>query len=97
MFTMKSEVVSRPSVVSNDFDYSVDGSEFESLYCDEFSPLHIFQTGSGAHPASYTTGTGALPWGVKRQGYATDHSLPANAEVKIMWIYTSTPPYAFME
>jgi hypothetical protein len=25
-----------------------------------------------------------------------DHSSPANVEVKKMWIYTSTPPYAFM-
>jgi hypothetical protein len=25
-----------------------------------------------------------------------DHSPPASAEVKKMWIYTSTPPYAFM-
>jgi hypothetical protein len=31
-----------------------------------------------------------------RQGYEADHSLPAGAEVKKMWIYTSTPPYAFM-
>jgi hypothetical protein len=25
-----------------------------------------------------------------------DHSPPASAEVKKMWLYTSTPPYAFM-
>jgi hypothetical protein len=25
-----------------------------------------------------------------------DHSPPASAEVKKMWIYTSTPPYAFV-
>jgi hypothetical protein len=25
-----------------------------------------------------------------------DHSPPTNAEVKKMWIYTSTPPYSFM-
>jgi hypothetical protein len=25
-----------------------------------------------------------------------DHSHPASAEVKKIWIYTSTPPYAFM-
>jgi hypothetical protein len=39
---------------------------------------------------------GALSLGVKRQGSEADHSLPASAEVKKMWIYTSTPPYAFM-
>jgi hypothetical protein len=34
--------------------------------------------------------------GVKRPGREADHSPPASAEVKKMWIYTSTPPYAFM-
>jgi hypothetical protein len=38
----------------------------------------------------------ALSSGVKRPGREVDHSLPTNAEVKKMWIYTSTPPYAFM-
>jgi hypothetical protein len=39
---------------------------------------------------------GALSPGVKRQGREADHSPPTRAEVKKMWIYTSTPPYAFM-
>jgi hypothetical protein len=34
--------------------------------------------------------------GVKRQGREADHSPPTSAEVKKMWIYASTPPYAFM-
>jgi hypothetical protein len=34
--------------------------------------------------------------GVKRARREADHSPPASAEVKIMWIYTSTPPYAFV-
>jgi hypothetical protein len=29
-------------------------------------------------------------------GREADHSLLANVEVKKMWIYTFTPPYAFM-
>jgi hypothetical protein len=33
--------------------------------------------------------------GVKRQGHEADHLAAASAEVKKMWIYTSTPPYAF--
>jgi hypothetical protein len=33
---------------------------------------------------------------VKRPGLEADHSLPTSSEVKIMWIYTSTPPYVFM-
>jgi hypothetical protein len=33
---------------------------------------------------------------IKRQGREADHSFPTSAEVKKMWIYTSTPPYAFI-
>jgi hypothetical protein len=40
---------------------------------------------------------GALsPW-VKRPGREYHHSPQSSAEFKKMWIYTSTPPYAFME
>jgi hypothetical protein len=39
---------------------------------------------------------GALSPGVKRQGCEADHSPAASAKVKKMWIYTSTPPYAFI-
>jgi hypothetical protein len=61
----------------------------------EFSVLHVVQTGSEIHP-TYPMGTGgALPV-LKQQGLETDHSPPASAEVKKIWIYTSTPPYAFM-
>jgi len=35
----------------------------------------------GAHPASYTMGTGCLP-GVKRPGRGGDHPPPSSAEVK---------------
>jgi hypothetical protein len=38
----------------------------------------------------------ALSAGVKRPGHEADHSPPASAQVKKMWIYTSTPPYTFM-
>jgi hypothetical protein len=38
----------------------------------------------------------AVSPGVKRQGCEADHSPPASAEVKKMWIYISTAPYAFM-
>jgi hypothetical protein len=37
---------------------------------------------------------GSFP-GVKRLGREADRSPPASAEVKKMWIYTFTPPYAF--
>jgi hypothetical protein len=34
--------------------------------------------------------------GLKRQGREADHLPPTSAEVKKLWIYTSTPLYAFM-
>jgi hypothetical protein len=58
--------------------------------------LHVVQIGSGVHPTSYTMGTGSSFPGVKRPGREADHSPPTSAEVNKMWIYTSTPPYAFM-
>jgi hypothetical protein len=60
-----------------------------------FSLLHIVQTGSGVHPTSYKMGTGGTFPGLKWQGREADHSPPTSAEVKKMWIYTSTPPYVF--
>jgi hypothetical protein len=36
-------------------------------------------SGSGAHPASYPMGTGALSQGVKRPGRDTDRSPPTSA------------------
>jgi hypothetical protein len=40
------------------------------------------QTGSGAHPASYTMGTGVSFPGVKWPGHGVDHTPPFSAEVK---------------
>jgi hypothetical protein len=55
-----------------------------------FSPFHVFQTGSGVHPSFSAMGTeGSLPW-AKRQGRETDHSPPTSAEIKNIWICTST-------
>jgi hypothetical protein len=39
---------------------------------------------------------GSLSPRVKRPRREADYSPPASAEVKKMWIYTSTPQYAFM-
>jgi hypothetical protein len=39
------------------------------------------QTGPGAHPASYTTGTGSFP-GVDLSGRGVDHPPPSSADVK---------------
>jgi hypothetical protein len=69
---------------------------FESRQGQEYSFLHVVQTGSGAHPASYPMGTdGSFP-GIKWSGLEADYSRPTSAEVKKIWIYTSIPPCAFM-
>ena len=39
------------------------------------------QTGPGAHPASYTMGTGSFP-GVKKPGRGVDRPPPTSSEVK---------------
>jgi hypothetical protein len=39
---------------------------------------------------------GALAPGIDELVRLTDLSFPTSAEVKKMWIYTSTPPYVFM-
>jgi hypothetical protein len=41
-------------------------------------------------------GTGDFFSGVKRPELEADHSPPVSADIKKMWIYTSTPPYVFM-
>jgi hypothetical protein len=45
--------------------------------------------GSTKSPIQWVPGT--LSWGVQRPGRETHHSPPASAEVKKIWIYTSTP------
>jgi hypothetical protein len=39
---------------------------------------------------------GTLSQELKRPGHEYDHSPPGGIEVKKMWVYASTPPYAFM-
>jgi hypothetical protein len=53
------------------------------------SLLHDVQSDSKVHPVS-------SPPGVKRPRCEVDHSPPTSAEVKKIWIYTSTQAYAFM-
>jgi hypothetical protein len=48
----------------------------------DFSLLRTPQTGSGAHPASYSKGSGGSFLGPKRLGLEANHSPPPNAEVK---------------
>jgi hypothetical protein len=62
---------------------------------EDFSSNLCVQTGSGAHPASYTMGTGgSFPGGKARPGRDADHSAPSSAEVKKEWGYTSCHPNA---
>jgi hypothetical protein len=52
------------------------------------------QTGPGAHPASYTVGTGSFP-GVKWPGRDVDHPNPSSAEVKArveLYLYSPSGP-----
>ena len=59
--------------------YGLDGPGIESRWEARFSaPV---QTGPGAHPASYTVGTGSF-LGVKRPGRGADHPSQSSAEVE---------------
>ena len=52
------------------------------------------QTGPGAHPASYTMGTGSFPE-VKRPGHGVDHPLPLKERVKErvgIYLYSPSGP-----
>jgi hypothetical protein len=53
----------------------------------ELSILPNVQTGSAAHPASYSMGYWALP--LKHED---DHSPPSSTIVKNEWRYTTIPP-----
>jgi len=71
--------VGRDSVVIRATRYGLDGPGIESRWgARYFTPL---QTGLGAHPASYTMGTGFFPE-VKRPEHGVDVPPPSSAEVK---------------
>jgi hypothetical protein len=56
---------------------------FDPRQTEGFSSNLCVQTGSGAHPASCTVGTGgSFPGGKARPGRDADRSLPSSAEVK---------------
>ena len=57
----------------------------------DFPLLQTVQTGSGAHPASYSMGTGVLSRGAKRSGPKVD-SPPSSAAIMNEWSYTSNSP-----
>jgi hypothetical protein len=57
--------------------YRLDGPGIESRW----GLSALIETGPGAHPASYTMGTGSFP-GVKRSERGVDHPPPSDAELK---------------
>jgi hypothetical protein len=63
---------------------------------EEWKVTWCVQTGSGAHPASYSLGTGGSSLELKRPRREAGHSPPSNAEIKNAWSYNTTPQYAFM-
>jgi len=74
--------VSSGSIVS---DYGLDDQTIEvrsPAGAKDSSSILCVQTGSGAHPASCTMGTGGpFPGGKVRPGRDADHSPPSSAEV----------------
>jgi hypothetical protein len=58
--------------------------------CGQYYSTYALQYGESTQPP--------MQWvpGALSPGREADHSPVANTEVKKMWIYTSTPPYAFM-
>jgi hypothetical protein len=74
-------------------DYGLDdrGAGVRVPVVSRIFPSHVLQASSGVDPAPYPMGTGGSFPGGK-----ADHSTPAGAEVKKMWIHTSTPSYAFL-
>jgi hypothetical protein len=91
------QVVSRDNVVSMTTGYGLDDRGVSVRI--PVGP-RIFSTSSG--PALRPTQP-PIQWvlevlspRLKQAGRQGDHSPPASAEVKEMWIYTSTLPYAFM-
>jgi hypothetical protein len=74
--------------------YGIDKRGRSSSPCRVFSTSSRPALGPTQRPIQWVTG--ALSPEVKRPGREADHSPPSNAEFKKTWVYTSTPPYAFM-
>jgi hypothetical protein len=74
--------------------YGLDGPGIESRWRERFSaPV---QTGPGAHPASYTMGTGSLSRGESGRGVALTTHPHLVPRLKKESSYTSTPLWAFV-
>jgi hypothetical protein len=86
MFTVLYHVRSRVSSGSIVSDYGLDDRAIgvrSPAGAKDFSPILCVQTGSGAHPASCTMGTGdPFPGGKAQPEGDADHSPPTSAEVE---------------
>jgi hypothetical protein len=69
--------------------WTTEGSEFESRSSAQ-------KNSSEAHSASDLMDTGAVSPVVKRPECEADHLPPSGAEIKKLWIYTSTPTRAMI-
>jgi hypothetical protein len=81
----------RNSSVSIAILYGLDGPRITSGGGDF---PHLSRLALGAHPASYTMGTGSF-LGVKKPGHGVDHPLPSSTEVKErveLYLYTPFGP-----
>jgi hypothetical protein len=87
------------SAISTATGYVLDGreSEIESRQDQDFSPLHVVQTGSGALPASYPMGTKGSTSGGKA-AWEWNRFLPSNwlRGQEYVDLYIHTPSYVFM-
>jgi hypothetical protein len=73
--------------------YALGGPGFEFRHGLHNLCCPIFLTSSGAHTDSTSMDTDVLSR-EKKPGREFNHSPPTGVEVKSMWSYTSTPPYA---
>jgi hypothetical protein len=71
LYIIQSELESREGTVSMETDCGVDNWWGGGV--QEFSLLHVVQTGYGTHPASTPVGTAVLSSGIERLGLEANH------------------------
>jgi hypothetical protein len=75
--------------------YGLDGQGSILSRAIYFSLFHSVQIGSGAHPDSYTMGTGGSFPEVKQPRSEADHSPPTKQRSRIVDLYLQSP-YVFV-
>jgi hypothetical protein len=92
-------LLSRYSVVGIETGYGLDCQGGLSSSRDRVKIFLFYRSSRpalGPTPPSIQWAPGVLSQGVKRSRREADHSPPTSAEVKKIWIYTSTPPDTLM-